>query len=148
MPSLSEFRAKGKIIDVRGEIVVFQPSGTTYEIHLNVERDASAAARPSASKVPIEGTIRVQARKVYTVPSGGNFIAPIFGPPKAIQGRVLSVDDRTIVVQGASSAPIIVDLPSADSAIDLSEGTIRVGNLVNVVALPGATFALLEKATV
>src|SRR3954469_16544092 len=147
MASVSDFRAKGKVIEVRGEGVVFQPSGTTYEIHLKVDRDApapSAAAPVQATKAPIECLIRVQARKVYTVPSGGNFVAPIFGPPKTIQGRVLYADDRSIVVQGAASAPIVVDLPSADTAIDLSEGTIRVGNLVNVVALPGATFAMLE----
>jgi len=38
-----------------------------------------------------------------------------------------------------ASANFIVDLPAADSAIDLDNGLITLNTMVNVVALPGAT---------
>ena len=141
MPSPTDFPARGKIIEVRGAIAVFQPAGTNYQIHVELSGDA----KPEVSTHPIECIIRVNARKVYTVPSGGNFIQPIFGPPRIIQGRVKFADNNTIVVQ--AGVPIVCTLPAADSAIDLSEGQIRVGHMANVVALPGATMQLLSAVT-
>ena len=131
----SDFPARGKVIDVRDHIVVFQPHGTTYELHLRTEEPYGGPR-----DAPIFGLIRGSARKVYTVPSGGNFIQPIFGPPRIVQGRVRFMDQRAMVVQ--AGAPIIIDLPAADSAIDLNEGPIRVNHLVNAIVLPGAKFEL------
>jgi hypothetical protein len=91
---------------------------------------------------PIQAIVRVTARKVYTVPSGGNFIAPIFGPPRTLQGRVLYADDKALVIH--AGLPVVVDLPSSETAIDLDNGQVTVGTMVNVVALPGARFALAE----
>jgi len=142
MPSPNDFTARGKIIEVRDRIVVFQPSATNYQLYLEFAGDGV----PPISAQPIDCLIRVDARKVYTVPSGGNFIQPIFGPPRIIQGRVKYADDRTLVVH--AGAPIICQLPAAESAIDLSEGKIRVGHMANVVALPGATIQLATSAVV
>ena len=72
-----------------GIVTVLKSSGnietkksfTNYQLHLEFSGDA----KPAVSTQPIECLIRVDARKVYTVPSGGNFIQPIFGPPKIIQ---------------------------------------------------------------
>ena len=114
--------------------MVFQPSATTYQLHLEFTGDG----KPEVSAQPIECFIHVNGAKVYTVPSGGNFIQPIFGPPRIVQGRVKFADQNTLVVHAGT--PIIVRLPEADSAIDLSEGKIQVGHMANVVALPGATF--------
>jgi hypothetical protein len=91
--------------------------------------------------MPVEGVIRVKARKAYTVPSGGNFITPIFGPPRIIQGRVRGVDGNGIVLH--AGVAIQVELPAEASAVELANGSIAVGGaMVNVVALPGATFQL------
>src|SRR5436190_19047565 len=117
MASISDFPARGKVIDVRENLIVFQPHGTTYELHLSTEQPY-AGPRDS----PISAFIRAVARKVYTVPSGGNFIQPIFGPPRIIQGRVRIIDQRALVLQ--AGAPIIIDLPAADTAIDPVEGPI------------------------
>jgi hypothetical protein len=137
MPSPTDFPTRGKVTSVNDGFVVFVPRDTTYEMHLKT-------AKPYDGPVngPIDALIRLQARKVYTVPSGGNFITPIFGPPKIVQGRVRYLDDRHLVVQ--AGAKVIVELPGADSAIDLDEGYITVNKMVNVVALPGATFELAE----
>ena len=84
------------------------------------------------------------ARKIYTVPSGGNFISPIFGPPRIIQGRVRYLDETEMVVQ--AGVPVIVELPKDENAYDLVRGDLTVSSLVNVVVLPGARFELAVAA--
>ena len=128
--------ARGKITSTAGGVVKFAPSNTNYVLHLS----APQVAGPLNTLV--EGVVRVTARKVYTVPSGGNFIAPIFGPPRTIQGRVRALNGSSIVVQ--AGMPIHVELPAEASAVELANGPIAVGSLVNVVALPGATFELAK----
>ena len=39
----------------------------------------------------------------------------------------------------------LIDLPSAEHAVDLPSGPITVGNMVNVTALPGATIDILTR---
>lgn len=136
MNVVKQYPARGKITQVLpdGRGIVFQPSGTNYEIHLS----AADGEKPEVSKQPIEGIIHVKARKVWTVPSGGNFVAPIFGPPKTIQGRVKWLDDRLLVVQAGTT--FLVEMPGTDHAVDLAHGGIEAGALVNVTALPGAVF--------
>jgi hypothetical protein len=137
-PTLETPPARGKITSTAGGVVKFAPSDTNYVLHLS----APEVAGPLNTL--IEGLIRVTARKVYTVPSGGNFITPIFGPPKIIQGRVraLDVNGRWMIVQAGT--PVHVELPAEASAVELANGPISVGSLVNVVAFPGATFELAK----
>jgi hypothetical protein len=130
MARASDFPARGRIKETRGNVVVFQPANTTYELHLE-----SGGEKPAGDE-PVDVFVRVIARKVMTVPSGGNFIAPIFGQPRTIQGRVRLIGEREIVVQ--AGCPVIVELPASDAAIDLNNGPIAVGKMVNVSALPGA----------
>jgi hypothetical protein len=113
--------------------VLFNPQNTTYELKL----EASKYDGPLGQR--IECFISVSARKVYTVPSGGNFIQPIFGPPRIIQGRVKYLDETQMVVQAGTH--IIVQLPAGADAFDLVNGDLMIASLVNVVALPGAKFA-------
>ena len=133
-----DFPAKGKITGVRDGQAVFHPAGTNYELHLNL-----VDGQPlTESDRPVEVTIRVRARKVWTVPSGGNFIAPIFGPPKIIQGRVKWLDERTLVVHAGTN--FVVEMPGSDQALDLANGPIAVGTMVNVTVMPGATLELSD----
>ena len=115
-------------------MVVFQPRGTNYELHLEFPGQYSDPLNK-----PTQGMVHVQARKLYTVPSGGNFIAPILGTPRTIQGRVLSVSPTQIVLQAGT--PVLVDLPLESHATDLGSGPVEEGAIVNVVALPGARFS-------
>ena len=124
--------ARGKITAVSAGVIQFGPSGTNYVLHLA----APDVNGPLGTLV--EGVIRVQARKAYTVPSGGNFISPIYGSPRTIQGRVRSVEGNPVVVH--AGLPVHVTLPGDASAVELGNGPIAVGSLINVVALPGATF--------
>jgi hypothetical protein len=127
-------QARGKVAEIKPGGVVFKPAGTTYELHLGLSNGVPYAG-PLESVVSC--TIGVRARKVYTVPSGGNFIQPIYGPPRVIQGRVRAIDGNRIVVHAGT--PIVVTLPEDEHAIDLNNGGIAEGALVNVIAFPGAT---------
>jgi hypothetical protein len=126
--------ARGKVTEIRDGGVVFNPSGTNYRLYL------AAANYAGPVNQPISAVVRGTARKVYTVPSGGNFIAPIFGQPRTLQGRVVSIEDGSMVIH--AGLPVVVDLPTAETAIDLDNGQITVGSMVNVVALPQARFSL------
>lgn len=134
MSEPSHFPARGKVTSVKDSQVVFEPANTNYQLHL-------AVGTPYGGPIntPLQAVVKATARKLYTVPSGGNFIAPIFGSPRIIQGRVLYVDDKSMVVQ--AGCPILVELPQAENAIDLDNGQITVGTMVNVVAMPPARFS-------
>ena len=41
-----------------------------------------------------------------------------------------------------AAVPILVELPGEELAYDLGDGPLSVASMVNVVALPGATFEL------
>ncbi len=130
--------ARGKLLQATNDGVVFQPRGTTYELHLRTSTPGGAVGES------VEAVIRVKARKMYTVPSGGNFVAPIFGSPRIFQGRVLDI------LQGFEGGPqrmvlkagviVVVEVPVESHAIDLGAGPIQIGSMVNVVAEPGTTF--------
>jgi hypothetical protein len=126
--------AAGKVSAVRDGKVVFVPASTNYELELVCPGYAGPVNKP------VKGVVRVRARKIWTVPSGGNFITPIFGPPKIIQGRVRALDRGMLVVQAGT--PITVELPDDDIVYDLANGPITTGVMVNVTAFAGATFEL------
>jgi hypothetical protein len=136
MPSLAAFAARGKVIRVNDDSVVFQPKDTNYELQL-----ATKGKYDGPVNVPVNVQVRATVRKLLTVPSGGAFISPIFGPPKTVQGRVKHVEEGAIVVQ--AGMPFVLDLPSADHQLDLNNGPITVGHMVNAIVLPGATFELM-----
>jgi hypothetical protein len=129
----SAFPARGKVIERRGsDRVVFAPSSTNYELELLADNYQGPV------NVLTDGHVRVMARKIWTVSSGGNFISPVLGSPRTIQGRIRSLGDRSLVVQ--AGCPIIVDFPSLESGIDLASGPLHVGAMVNIMAMPGARF--------
>lgn len=131
------FAAQGKVTATNDGSVTFAPSNTTYQLQL------VSPGYGGPLQTAVRGVIRVVARKAYTVPSGGNFISPIYGSPRTIQGRVRFVDGNSVVIQ--AGVPIHVTMPGDASAVELGNGPIAVGSLMNVVALPGATFELAGK---
>ena len=128
----TDFATPGKVTAVKDGGVVFVPANTSYELHLAAPSYGGPVGKP------VKGVVRVRARKVWTVPSGGNFIAPIFGTPRIIQGRVRELGAGHMVVQ--AGALVRVELPNDEIVYDLADGPITVGRLVNVTALPGAAF--------
>ena len=126
------FATRGKVTAVKEGMVHFAPAGTNYELHLAAPGSAGTVGAST------QGVIHLVARKVWTVPSGGNFIAPIFGTPRTVQGMIRAIGERSIVVH--AGVPMVVELPAAESGYDLANGALRVGAMVNVMAMPGARF--------
>ena len=128
----------GKVLSVNDDSLIFAPMGTSYELLLK-----TAQRHDGPTNTPVEVVIRATARKVWTVPSGGNFIVPIQGPPKIVQGRVTYADEKQLVVR--AGAMFLIDLPSAEHAVDLPNGAIMVGKMVNVTTFPGATIEIVAR---
>src|SRR4051812_41495400 len=131
MPKATDFPAVGIIKSADENWVVFCPRDTAYEIHL-----LNAAKCTGPIGVRVEGYIHLAARKIYTVPSGGNFISPIFGPARIVQGRVRYLDESEMVVQ--AGAPGSVGLPQNQNALHPGRTDPPRPSPGNVVALPGA----------
>jgi hypothetical protein len=139
MPSPSDFPARGKIIRVEGNTVVFNPAGTTYELHL-VNRGPAPVASPANINCQIGGV----ARKIWTMASGGNFVTPILGTPRMVQGMVRYLDEKIAVIQ--AGVPFVIALPPDATSFDLINGPISPGVMINVTLMPGATFELAREA--
>jgi hypothetical protein len=135
MATAKDFAARGKVTAVRDGLVVFAPTNTNYQLYLQTARQYEGPIGQL-----ISCAVRVKARKVYTVPSGGGFISPLFGSPRILQGRALLVEDSLVVIR--AGVAVEIELPTSVDAMDLSEGPIAAGTFVNAVALPGATFEL------
>lgn len=139
MSATSDFPAHGAVVTCNDDSVVFEPRGTTYQLLL-----LTRSRYVGPVNRPVKGLIHVPSRKIYTVASGGNFITPIVGPPRMVQGRIQYLDERSMVVDVGTA--VIADLPSNDSAYDLPCGPLAVARLVNISLLPGATFEPLTSA--
>jgi hypothetical protein len=139
MVSAIDYSARGRVKEINGDTLVFLPAGTTYELHLKL----AGGAYTGPLDRPVDALIRCQARKIWTVPSGGNFVQPIFGQPRIIQGRVEWLDEKTLVVR--AGATFIVEVPTSSAAIDLANGAIEAGAMVNVTVLPGAAIEVCAK---
>ncbi len=135
MPALIDFPARGNVIAINDGVVTFNPLNTNYELRLVVKDGIFNAGQC------VNGVIRLTARKVWTVASGGNFISPVLGPPRTLQGRIKMIDGNTMVLH--AGVPIVVKLSNNKETQDLVNGPLAVGALANVAAQPGASFQLL-----
>ena len=76
MAAATDFPTRGKVLASKDGMIAFNPRGTTYELHLR-----HAGEAPPLNTL-IDVLVRGTARKVWTVPSGGNFVTPIVGTPR------------------------------------------------------------------
>lgn len=87
--------ARGVLEGVEPAHIVVSFANTSYQMHL-------IPTRPVKGEIGkrITGVIRVDARRVDVVDTGGKYVEPVFGRPRRVQGRVLATSDspRTIVV--------------------------------------------------
>ena len=140
MPTPLDFPARGKILRIENNLVVFNPAGTTYELHLV----SATGELPEPSPRTVSCHIRAKGRKIWTMASGGNFVTPIFGTPRVLQGRVRSLEEGLAVVQ--AGVPVILTLPADPVAFDLVNGPVVPAGLVNATLVPGTTFELVRTA--
>jgi hypothetical protein len=128
--------AKGMLVSADAGTILWRPLDTSYEHQLEFAGDLSSQIGRH-----VRGRVKVRGRKVYSVSSGGNFVQPILGTPRIIQGRVLALEGNVLFVK--AGAVFAVELPTGKDTIDLASGGVSINSMVNVVAWPGAAFEVI-----
>lgn len=110
--------------------IKFAVPNTSYEMHL-------IPLAPVGAQVGkrLIGVIGVKARRIDVVDTGGQFLEPVFGRPRRVQGTVIRAVNGAVVVD--AGVPIHItptdERQSADQFVP--------GQLVSCDVLDGATFA-------
>jgi hypothetical protein len=112
-----------------GEVVLSKP-GTSYRLHLTV-------LKPLRTEVGkrTEGVVRVQAKRVDVVGTGGAYIEPVYGSPRRIQGMVLEADAASGSLTVDAGIPVVATLVAGQRAEAFEEG-----QFVTFEVAPGASF--------
>jgi len=84
----------------------------------------------------IEGVITGQAQKFHRASAGGEFIEPVEGHPRIVQGRIRAVDAAANRVLLQAVVPMWVTPAAGQSARDFAAG-----DFVNFYMESGVTFA-------
>ena len=83
----------------------------------------------------ITGVIRVQARRIDIVQTGGRYVEPVYGRPCRIQGQIVATDLPGSTVTVAAPMPIVCKTDGRQRA-----GDFQIGDFVTMGTEPGATF--------
>lgn len=109
--------------------VVFLVPNTRYELHL---RPTSEINAPQGRR--LLGVIRAAARRIDAVGTGGQYVEPVVGRPRRVQGTVVRTEGGALVVD--AGVPVHLSLTDARQRPDQFE----VGQMVSCDVLDGATF--------
>ncbi len=105
-------------------------TGTNYELHLNVLR-----ALNQQEHKRVKGTIRVQARRIDRIGTGGKYVEPVYGSPRRLAGRVIATDPTNNTITVDATMPVVIKPDNHQHASDF-----EVGDFVTMNLMPGATF--------
>jgi len=125
---------RGILREVAEQHIVLEVPGTNYRVHLV---PTAPIATPVGKR--ITGRIDAQARRIDICHTGGNYIDPVFGRPRNLQGRVLAQlhSEGTLVIKPVVPMFIRLKVPQVPTMFD--EGV-----LVTFAIEPGATFTPVE----
>lgn len=126
-PEIAEF----KLLDLEAGVGTFAVPGTGYRIMLTVPEDFDA---PTGRR--IRGRVRGHALRMHRTSAGGNFIEPLEGRPRIVQGTVLAVDPAADEVILDLVVPFRIAMAEGQSAQEFATG-----EMVNFYMHPGASFA-------
>lgn len=110
------------------EHIVVSIPDTSYQLHLT-----PTAPVMTKKGDRIVGTIRLSARRIDVVQTGGRYVEPVFGRPRRVQGTVIAIEGDSIVVN--AGVPIWVQPTDPRQ----SPGGFQIGQFVSFDALEGAT---------
>ncbi len=131
MPASTDVNVCHAVVQViADDHIVLAFADTSYEMHLVPTQliDTPVGKR-------ISGTIRAQARRIDIVHTGGQYVEPVYGRPRRIQGRIIATDLTTSSVTVAAPMPIICKTDGRQRA-----GDFQIGDFVTLGAESGATF--------
>jgi hypothetical protein len=127
--------ARGTLLEVvaetatRAAYIKFAVPNTNYELHL---RPTGPIQTPPGKR--LIGVIRAQARRIDVVETGGEYIEPVYGRPRRVQGTVLRTEGGAIVVD--AGAPIHCTPTDPRQKAD----QFSAGQFVSFDVLDGASF--------
>ncbi len=116
--------------DDQNQIVLAIPT-TDYRLHLLLTENQIET--PVGQALP--GRINVQANRVDICNTGGQFIDPVMGRPRTVQGRVRTIDTQNNQLVIQAKIPIRAQLRAPQNAADF-----KPGDLVRFMVDRGATF--------
>lgn len=111
--------------------IVFSVPNTSYELHL---RPTAEVSTPAGKR--LIGIVRAQARRIDVVQTGGQYMEPVAGRPRRVQGTVLAIQSGAVVVD----AGIPIHCTPVDARQKAEQ--FEIGQLVSFDVLDGATFTL------
>ena len=111
--------------------IKFAVPNTSYEMHLIPS--APVAVAPGKRLI---GVIGVKARRIDVVDTGGQFLEPVFGRPRRVQGTVIRAENGAVVVD----AGVPIHITPTDARQRAEQFT--PGQLVSCDVLDGATFSV------
>ena len=117
MATTSDPVAHGVLAEVKEGAIVLGVPGTDYRVHLVI----SGAAQGKAGD-HISGTIYATAKRVDKIPTGGRFIDPVYGRPRRLQGRVISLDPVKNVITVFSGLPFHCTMMAAQKTNEFEVG--------------------------
>lgn len=103
---------------------------TEYMLRLHLKGSTNVAPGKR-----IQGVISGQAQKFHRAHAGGEFIEPVEGHPRIVQGRIRSVDASTNRVLVQAVVPMWVGVAAGQAA-----GEFHAGDFVNFYMESGVTF--------
>lgn len=119
----------GPVTAGKPEFIVLGFANTNYRMRLT-------PTAPIATQVGkrITGTIHAKAKRIDVVGTGGRFVDPVFGEPRRVQGRVITVQGPEVLVHAG--------MPIGATPTDprQSAGEFRVGQFVSFDIEPGVSF--------
>jgi len=113
----------------RPAYITFNVPNTSYELHLLPTSEVKT--QPGKRLI---GTIRAQARRMDVVQTGGQYIEPVMGRPRRVQGTVIAIAGDAVVVD----AGVPVHCRPTDTRQQASQ--FSVGQFVSFDVLDGSTF--------
>ena len=120
----------------KGRVVLGIP-GSEYQLALDLAEGANVDGHELRRR--IRGKVHGQALKVHQPTAGGNFIEPVHGHPRIVQGTVLATSPGTGHVLIDLVVPVWVELMAPQSASEFSTG-----DLLNFYMNSGITFTPVE----
>jgi hypothetical protein len=109
--------------------IKFAVPNTSYEMYLIPQ-----GAVTSEIGKRLVGVISAKARRIDVVDTGGQFLEPVFGRPRRVQGTVLRSENGAVVVD--AGVPIHLTPTDARQAAD----QFTPGQLVSCDVMDGAAF--------
>jgi hypothetical protein len=116
--------------------LTFATPGTSYALHLQFPGTALATleARLATVSKRLIGTIHAQAKRIDVVQTGGQYVEPVMGRPRRVQGTVIAIKGNEVVVD----AGMPIHCTPTDPRQNASQ--FQVGQFVSFDVMDGARF--------